>query len=214
VLSRSRLERLVIEFNLYEAERKTGIMEDVIATMLNHIEIVPTSGRTFAIRYTGDDPLTVMKVTEKLASYFSDDFAIEDERLSSNTMKFLEAQVEETGRRLSEQQARAKAAGTTEDRRVKIEASVLESIYTRLLTNLEEARGRLKVTRTMTGPQLVVVDPARKPERPITPSVLEQTWVGALGGLATGVAMALVVFGIRMWRGRPPASPMPELAGR
>ncbi len=68
VLSRTRLERIIQEYNLYEKERQTWIMEDVVEQMRNQITVTGLQGDMFRVSYRGTQPRLVQKVTEKLAS--------------------------------------------------------------------------------------------------------------------------------------------------
>ena len=211
-LSRSRMERLIKEFDLYPGSG--SIAEEQVQDLRNHIDIEPGNHRTFVIRYTGTDATKVMRVTEKVAAFVKDAGAHQQARAAEDTISYLEAQIQEVGRRLTEHQNVARTKGLSDDRRTKLEAGVLEATYTRLLTSMEEARGRLNLERMQLADQIVLTEPARIPERPITLSALEAAGLGALAGLSTGIMFALAVVGIRIWRGRPPASPEPELAGR
>src|SRR5262245_40701063 len=74
ILSRTRLEEIVREFDLYRDERAAGTMEDVITRMReNAITLsVPERGRdeggasSFSISYVGNDADTVKRVTERI----------------------------------------------------------------------------------------------------------------------------------------------------
>src|SRR5258706_11322300 len=68
ILSRTRLERIILDFNLYVEQRRTGIMEDIVEQMRRDIKIDVVKGDAFRVSYTGDNPRTVMKVTDRLAS--------------------------------------------------------------------------------------------------------------------------------------------------
>src|SRR6476469_2877315 len=47
IMSRTRLERTIQDFNLYEKQRKTGIMEDVVEAMRRDIGIQVVRGDAF-----------------------------------------------------------------------------------------------------------------------------------------------------------------------
>src|SRR5689334_10534504 len=64
ILSRTRLERIVRDFDLYADERRTGIMEDIVETMRHDIGVNILPGEAFRISYTGANPRTVTRVTE------------------------------------------------------------------------------------------------------------------------------------------------------
>ena len=60
ILSRTRLERIIQDFNLYEKERRTGIMEDVVEGMRKDINIQVVKGDAFRVTYSGTEPRTVI----------------------------------------------------------------------------------------------------------------------------------------------------------
>jgi len=104
ILSRTRLERIIQDFNLYEKERRTGIMEDVVEGMRKDINIQVVKGDAFRVTYSGTEPRTVMRVTERLASLFIEENLHDREVLADGTNQFLEAQLEDARRRLIEQE--------------------------------------------------------------------------------------------------------------
>jgi polysaccharide chain length determinant protein (PEP-CTERM system associated) len=107
-MSRTRLERIIEEFNLYPSARKTGIMEDIVERMRSQdIEVQVVKGDAFRVSFSGDDPVTVMKVTERLASLFIDESLRERETLVEGTDEFLETQLEEARRRLIDNERKA-----------------------------------------------------------------------------------------------------------
>jgi polysaccharide chain length determinant protein (PEP-CTERM system associated) len=106
IFSRTRLEHLVKEFNLYPEQQKNEIMEDVVARMRRDIKSQPLKGDVFAVQYTGRNPITVMKVTERLASLFLEESLKEGQRRAEGTSSFVEAEVEEKHRQLLEIEAK------------------------------------------------------------------------------------------------------------
>ena len=73
-MSRSRLERIITDFDLYPAERARGIMEDVIAKMRADINGPTLVGKeSFRLSYVNRDPQVAQKVTERLASLYIDE---------------------------------------------------------------------------------------------------------------------------------------------
>jgi len=104
ILSRTRLERIIQDFNLYDKERKAGIMEDVVEGMRRDINIQVVKGDAFRVTYSGTEPRTVMRVTERLASLFIEENLHDREVLADGTNQFLEAQLEDSRRRLIEQE--------------------------------------------------------------------------------------------------------------
>ena len=102
VLSRTRLEQLIREFNLYQDELKTSIMEDVATKMRANITAAPLKGDIFRVQYVGRNPLTVMKVTERLAASFIEEGQKDSQRKAEGTSSFVEAAVDEKHRQLLE----------------------------------------------------------------------------------------------------------------
>ena len=112
ILSRTRLEQIVLELNLYAEERKTAIMEDVIEQMRTYdINVDMNAGRpgsapTVRVSYAGNDALTVQRVTERLASFFIEENLRDRAALAEGTNQFLEVQLQDARNRLIEQEKR------------------------------------------------------------------------------------------------------------
>ena len=102
ILSRARLERIIQDFNLYPRERRLGIIEDVVDQMRKDIEVQIIKGDAFRISYRSQDPRTAMKVTERLASEFTNDSLMDRQVLADSTTSFLETQLADARRRLEE----------------------------------------------------------------------------------------------------------------
>jgi len=91
ILSRTRLEKVIQEFNLYADLQNKVPMEVVIEKMRKGIEVKVQEERnerrqnSFTISFEGGEPRTVMMVTNKLASLFIDE-----------NLKLRELQAEET----------------------------------------------------------------------------------------------------------------------
>jgi polysaccharide chain length determinant protein (PEP-CTERM system associated) len=114
ILSRTRLERIIEEFKLYENERKTMIMEDVVEQMRTRdikISIATPRRRNddathFSVAYESSNPRTAMAVAERLASMFVQENLQDREILADSTNQFLQAQLEDAKRRLMEHEAK------------------------------------------------------------------------------------------------------------
>jgi polysaccharide chain length determinant protein (PEP-CTERM system associated) len=104
ILSRSRLEKIILDFNLYPADRVKAPMEDVVGRMRSDVGPISIreGERSFKVGYTNRDPATAQKVAGRLASLFIDENSRERESLAENTNVFLESQLEEAKRRLIE----------------------------------------------------------------------------------------------------------------
>ena len=106
ILSRSRLERIVLDNNLYVEERKSATMQDIVEQMRRDIAIEVIKGDAFRVSYTGNNPQTVKTVTERLASLFIEENVNERAQLAEGTNQFLGTQLENARARLAEQEAR------------------------------------------------------------------------------------------------------------
>jgi polysaccharide chain length determinant protein (PEP-CTERM system associated) len=94
VLSRTRLEAIIKEFNLYRDERMNSIMEVVVEKMRKDIRVQPQRGEAFTVTYVGTDPVTVWRVTERLAGHFKDESVRTGELRAEGTNSFVESAVE------------------------------------------------------------------------------------------------------------------------
>jgi polysaccharide chain length determinant protein (PEP-CTERM system associated) len=102
ILSRTRLEQIVTDFNLYAKERADKeLMEDIVERMRTRdIGIDIIKGDAFRVSYQAADPRTAMRVTERLASLFIDESLRDREVLAEGTSQFLVTQLDEARRQL------------------------------------------------------------------------------------------------------------------
>ena len=71
VISRTNLEKIILELDLYPVQRQNLPIEDVIELLRGKIEITPEKrGNVFTISYSGSDPDKVVRVTNALAAMF------------------------------------------------------------------------------------------------------------------------------------------------
>ena len=102
IMSRTRLEQVINDFNLYAEERADKeLMEDIVERMRTRdIGINIIKGDAFRVSYTANDPRTAMRVTERLGSLFIDESLRDREVLADGTTDFLATQLDEAQRRL------------------------------------------------------------------------------------------------------------------
>jgi polysaccharide chain length determinant protein (PEP-CTERM system associated) len=93
ITSRSRLEPVIKEFNLYPEQARTGLMEDVVDRMRNDIKTEIIRSDAFRISFMSDNPRTAMRVTERLASMYIDESLRDREVLADSTNQFLDSQL-------------------------------------------------------------------------------------------------------------------------
>jgi polysaccharide chain length determinant protein (PEP-CTERM system associated) len=88
--SRSSLEGLITQFNLYKGLRERLPMEDVVEIMRKNIAIRPSrSGNTFEVAYKGSQPRTVLLVTNALAARFIEENIRLREETVSETSSYI-----------------------------------------------------------------------------------------------------------------------------
>ena len=110
ILSRSRLEQIIQQLDLYPAERERQVMEDVVQRMRLDIQTsaAQTSARrevnSFRISYVSDTAEKARKVTERLASLYIEQNIKDRENQADSTSQFLTAQLEQAKTRLIEQE--------------------------------------------------------------------------------------------------------------
>ena len=102
ILSRTRLEALIAEFNLYADERRTELMEDVIERMNHDIDVSVVRGNAFQVTYEAQNRVTALRVTARLAQLFIDESYRDREVYAQGASQFIESQLEETRQRLVE----------------------------------------------------------------------------------------------------------------
>src|SRR5688572_32120058 len=73
VRSRTRLERIIQEFDLYAERRQTEVMQDIVEEMNRNITIDIVRGDAFRVGFVDEDPRVAMRVTERLAAFFIDE---------------------------------------------------------------------------------------------------------------------------------------------
>lgn len=110
VLSRPRLERIILDFDLYREEREHGIMEDVVERMRNRDIGVSlparasreSGGASFTLAYTASDARVAHRVTERLTSLFIDENARLRETIAEGTDQFITGELDAARMRLEE----------------------------------------------------------------------------------------------------------------
>jgi polysaccharide chain length determinant protein (PEP-CTERM system associated) len=102
ILSRSRLERIVNDFNLYPELRAQGIMEDIVQRLRNDITPKLEGQESFRLTYVSTDPQIAQKVTARLASLYIEENLRDRANLADETSLFLESQLADAKERLIE----------------------------------------------------------------------------------------------------------------
>ncbi len=117
ILSRTRLEKVINEFNLYPELRNNTPMEGIVETMRHAVEVkVQTSPQydrggqnTFSISFEGKEPKTVMGVTNELASLFIEENLRVRESRAERTSEFLGKELSSMEQKLKIKEAEIRA---------------------------------------------------------------------------------------------------------
>ena len=106
ILSRTRLEKVIQEFDLYPKIRKTRPLEEIVEIMRKAIEVKVQEPRrdattnSFSISYEGEEPKIVMLVTNKLAALFIEENLRVREDRAEGTSEFLSKELQGMDERL------------------------------------------------------------------------------------------------------------------
>ena len=114
VMSRTQLEQVIKDFNLYPKERERLPMEDVVDKMrlgIAPLELVRRGGSTspadaFHVRFRYPDAEISARVTQRLGTLFIDRNASDRGSLAEATNAFLETQLQQASERLDAQEQR------------------------------------------------------------------------------------------------------------
>jgi polysaccharide chain length determinant protein (PEP-CTERM system associated) len=104
ILSRTRLERIISDFGLYTDDKRTKLMEDIIADMRVDIVVEPVKGDAFRVSFVSSDAKVAMRVTERLATLFVDENLRDRAQLAEGANSFLDSQLDDARRRLLDQE--------------------------------------------------------------------------------------------------------------
>ncbi|MEZ5402648.1 MAG: hypothetical protein R2729_23435 [Bryobacteraceae bacterium] len=115
ILSRTRLQRFIEDFNLYSSERSSKAMDDIIDKMREQVsvELVQTPGRQsdvigFKVHFSDTDRFRAQQVTNELTSLFIEQDARERSEQSQRTTAFLESQLQEAQKLLAEEEEKVR----------------------------------------------------------------------------------------------------------
>src|SRR5262249_33624970 len=104
VLSRTRLERIIQDYDLYAEQRKVSDIESVVEEMRSSIRVQVEKGDSFRVSFTSDNARTSMRVVERLAGLFIEGNLRDRAVLAEGTNQFLESQIEDLRRQIVEKE--------------------------------------------------------------------------------------------------------------
>lgn len=94
ITSRSRVERVIKDLNLFEDLRETVALESLVGRIATRIQLDLRGGNTFRIIFTGTDPKMVADVANKVADLVIEDNSRARQQEAQSTSKFLEKELE------------------------------------------------------------------------------------------------------------------------
>jgi polysaccharide chain length determinant protein (PEP-CTERM system associated) len=115
VRSRTNLQSMIEEFDLYPEERRRMPMEDVVLMMADRIKVPMERSRdnygrevpnAFHVQFTHSDPNVAARVTQQLGSLFVEQNSRDRGALANATNVFLDTQLTESRARLVQQEQR------------------------------------------------------------------------------------------------------------
>jgi polysaccharide chain length determinant protein (PEP-CTERM system associated) len=172
ILSRSRLERIILDLNLYESLRVTLPMEDVVQRMRDHIKIKTEGKESFRVTYDSLNARTAQKTTERLASLFIEENQQDRENVAEDTNQFLDSQLEDAKRRLLEHEKKLEEYRRRYSGELPSQANAnlqaVQSAQAQLQTN-SEATDRARERRLLLERQIIDLQTPEPSAIPATP---------------------------------------------
>jgi polysaccharide chain length determinant protein (PEP-CTERM system associated) len=102
ILSRSRLEPIITDLQLYPELRARGIMEDVVQRMRDDVKVRAEGKESLRVEYISTNPKLAQLVTARLAAWVIEENIRYRASVSESANQFLESQLAEAKRRLIE----------------------------------------------------------------------------------------------------------------
>ncbi|MFA5903670.1 MAG: Wzz/FepE/Etk N-terminal domain-containing protein [Desulfobacula sp.] len=107
ILSRSNLEKIIDQFGLF-ADAKGMYLEDQVASLRKQVQVkiekTRSDAEAFSIVFQGNEPQTVMRIANTLASFFMDENLKVREAQAVGTSEFLDSELEKTRKNLEERE--------------------------------------------------------------------------------------------------------------
>jgi len=106
ILSRTNLEMIIKEFGLFQDDASGNMFqEDKIRSMRERVVVTQNSSRrqgteAFSVSFTGSNPEMVMKIANKLATFFMDENLKARETQAIGTSEFLESELQKIKHKL------------------------------------------------------------------------------------------------------------------
>ncbi len=108
VMSRTRLVAVMDELGLFKEDRKKYPVEEVVEDMRKRITIEVRHTDAFTLSFVHENRQMAMLTTSRLASFFIDENLKNREQQAVGTADFLDSQLQETKKKLEEQEERVR----------------------------------------------------------------------------------------------------------
>jgi polysaccharide chain length determinant protein (PEP-CTERM system associated) len=109
ILSRTRLEQVIVDLDLYVQQRSRLPMEDVVEIMRDQITVEPVERDMFRIAFVARDAQVAASVVTRLADMYIAENQRDREVIADDTNEFLESQLLEAKDRLVEHEKKLEA---------------------------------------------------------------------------------------------------------
>ena len=114
IMSRTELERLITEMDLYKEERERLPMQDVVEYMRRQLKVDPVLNRdrdadSFYVRFSYSEPGVARRVTERLGGLFIDVNQQDRGNLAQATQSFLQSALADSKAQLETTEAKLRA---------------------------------------------------------------------------------------------------------
>lgn len=105
ILSRTRLEKIIQEFNLYSSAGKSNTMEDRVEKLRKMVKIEFRQNNVFQLSFDHESPEKAKEVTSRLASLFIEENLQVREQQAMGTNSFITSEADRLRKDLEEQEA-------------------------------------------------------------------------------------------------------------
>lgn len=146
LLSRSRLTKIIQDFDLYHAERQSLYPEQILDLMRKDITIAPVKGwagqqpGAFRVAYQGRNPVVVAEVANRIAQLYVEENLKTREVQAEGTSEFIDAQLKEAKKQLDQMEAAVSAFKARYNGELPQQEASLNSALARLQVQLETNR--------------------------------------------------------------------------
>ena len=113
IMSRTRLVSVMEELGLFQEDRKKKPIEEVLKEMRKRITIEVRHNDAFTLSFIHENRQTAMLTTSRIASFFIDENLKSREQQAVGTAEFLDSQLQDTKKKLEEQEERVRRYKST-----------------------------------------------------------------------------------------------------